>query len=102
MHSLTIVLEPLAGHEDELVEACLETVAPSRAEPGCLFFDVLVGTAASGRTEVVFYEAYIDEAAFAEHLRAPHVRAWQARALPLLDRNTLRLPAHLGACSRRV
>jgi quinol monooxygenase YgiN len=96
MHSLTIVLEPLGGREEEVVAACLETVAPSRAEPGCLFFDVLVGTAPSGRTEIVFYEAYTDEAAFAEHLRTPHVRAWQERALPLLDRATVRLPAHRG------
>ncbi len=99
MYSLTIVLEPLAGREAELVDACLATVDPSRAEPGCLFFDVLVGVSADGRTEVVFYEAYVDEAAFREHLETPHARAWQERALPSIERSTIRLPAHLGRTS---
>lgn len=96
MHSMTIVLQPLDGRETEVIEACLASVGPSRAEPGCLFFDVLVGTSADGRTEVVFYEAYVDEAAFREHTAAPHVQAWQERTLPLLDRSTIRFPAHRG------
>lgn len=96
MYSLTIVIEPLAGHEDEVLEASLATVEPSRAEPGCLFFDVLVGTAADGRTELVFYEAYVNEEAFSAHLTAPHVLAWQGRALPLIDRSRVRMPAHRG------
>lgn len=96
MYSLTIVLEPLAGREADAVETCLETVEPSRAEPGCLFFDVLVGRSSEGRTEVVFYEAYVDEAAFHAHLDTPHVRRWQERALPMLDRAAIRMPAHRG------
>jgi quinol monooxygenase YgiN len=96
MYSLTIVLEPVAGREAEVLEACLATVEPSRAEPGCLFFDVLVGVSSQGRTELVFYEAYVDEGAFQAHLEAPHVRAWQERALPNIERSTIRLPAHRG------
>jgi autoinducer 2-degrading protein len=96
MHSLTIVFEPIEGREAELVEACLAAVEASRAEPGCLFFDVLVGTSPAGRTEVVFYEAYVDEASFRAHLELPHVRAWQSRALPCIERSTIRMPAHRG------
>lgn len=97
MYSLTIVLEPLAGKRDELVAACLATVEPTRAEPGCLFFDVLVGEGTS--TEVVFYEAYRDDAAFQAHMAAPHTKQWQAVALPMIERSRIRFPAHRGIAS---
>jgi quinol monooxygenase YgiN len=96
MHSLTIVFEPLPGCEEALLAVCLEAAAPSRAEPGCLFFDVLVGTSPSGKREIVFYEAYIDRAAFDEHMRSPHTARWQAQALPLIERSSIRFPAHEG------
>ncbi len=91
MYAITIVLEPKPAQAQALVEACLAAVSPSRAEPGNLFFDVLVNDA---RSEVVFYEAYVDEAAFQAHMAAPHTRAWQEVALPLIERSTLRFPAH--------
>jgi len=91
MYAITIIIQPRPGHEQTLVEACLATVAPSRAEPGVLFFDVLVSDAPR---EVVFYEAYVDEAAFHAHMAAAHTKAWQEVALPLIERSTLRFPAH--------
>ena len=91
MYALTIVLEPKPGHEQTLLDACLASVAPSRAEPGNLFFDVLVS---ADRREVVFYEAYVDEDAFRAHMASDHTKAWQASALPLVERSTLRFPAH--------
>lgn len=91
MYALTIVLQPKPGQEQVLLDACLAAVAPSRAEPGNLFFDVLVDDA---RREVVFYEAYVDEAAFQAHMAAPHTKAWQEAALPSIERSTLRFPAH--------
>jgi quinol monooxygenase YgiN len=91
MYALTIVLQPRPGHEQTLLEACLDAVAPSRAEPGNLFFDVLVS---ADRREVVFYEAYVDEAAFQAHMAAAHTRVWQEAALPFVERSTLRFPAH--------
>lgn len=91
MYAITIVFEPKPGHAQALTDACLAAVAPSRAEPGNLFFDVLVSDSPS---EVVFYEAYVDEAAFQAHMAAPHTKAWQEAALPLLERSTLRFPAH--------
>lgn len=94
MYSLTIILEPLSGKRDELVAACLAVIDASRAEPGCLFFDVLVGEGALD--EVVFYEAYRNEAAFQAHMASPHTKEWQARALPLVERSRIRFPAHRG------
>ena len=97
MYSLTIVLEPLPGKRDELVAACLATIEPTRAEPGCLFFDLLVGEKES--TEVVFYEAYRDEAGFQAHMAAAHTKQWQVVALPLVERSKIRFPAHRGIAS---
>lgn len=94
MRSLTIVLRALPEHRAAFVDACLAVVAPSRAEPGCLFFDLLVSE--KDADEVVFYEAYVDEAAFQAHMAAPHTREWQAKALPLVDRPSIRFPAHRG------
>ncbi len=91
MYAITIVLEPKPGHEASLLNACLATVEASRAEPGNLFFDVLVS---ESPREVVFYEAYVDEAAFQAHMAAPHTKAWQEAALPSIERSTLRFPAH--------
>jgi quinol monooxygenase YgiN len=91
MYAITIILQPRPGQERALIDACLAVVTASRAEPGNLFFDVLVSEAP---TEVVFYEAYVDEAAFQAHMAAPHTRSWQQTALPLLERSTLRFPAH--------
>jgi quinol monooxygenase YgiN len=91
MYALTIILEARPGDEQPLLDACLAAVAPSRSEPGNLFFDVLVS---ADRREVVFYEAYVDEAAFQAHMAAEHTRVWQETALPFVERSTLRFPAH--------
>lgn len=91
MYAITIVLAPKPGQEKALLDACLAVVAASRAEPGNLFFDVLVS---DSPREVVFYEAYVDEAAFRAHMEAPHTKAWQEAALPTIERSTLRFPAH--------
>ena len=65
-------------------------MSASGAERGNLFFDVLVS---DSRREVVIYEAYADEAAFQAHMAAPHTKAWQEVALPLVERSTVRFPA---------
>jgi len=94
MCSISILFRPLPGQTERLIDACLAAVEPSRREPGCLFFDLLVG---DGDTpEILFYEAYRDQEAFNAHMEAPHTKAWQAAALPLIDRGTIRFPAHRG------
>ena len=44
-------------------------------EPGCLRFDVIQDEADPNR--IYFYEVYKDEAAFQEHLKAPHYLKWR-------------------------
>ena len=97
MYAITITIRALPGRGDELVRLSLLTVAPSRAEPGCLHFDLLRST--SCPEEIVFYEAYRTKADFDAHVATAHVRAWQAAALPIIDRDTIRMPSHVGLTS---
>jgi quinol monooxygenase YgiN len=94
MYAITITMRALPGQGDELVRASLLTVAPSRAEPGCLHFDLLRST--SCPEEIVFYEAYRTKDDFDAHLVTPHVTQWQAVALPLIDRASIELPSHVS------
>jgi len=47
----------------------------TRDEPGCLRFDVIQDEADPNR--IYLYEVYRDEAAFEEHLKAPHFVKWR-------------------------
>ena len=94
MYALTITLRALPGRGDDFVRLSAATVAPSRAEPGCVHFDLLRSTTCP--EEIVFYEAYRTRADFDAHLTTAHVRTWQAEALPLIDRSSIRMPSHVG------
>lgn len=96
MYAITIMIQPKPGRAQELIDHCLAIVAPSRAEPDNLFFDVLVR---EDRDEIVFYEAYADEAGFQRHMAAPHTKAWQDQALPLVEESSIRFPAHRSVTS---
>ncbi|PRP90023.1 Antibiotic biosynthesis monooxygenase [Enhygromyxa salina] len=91
MYAITIVFQPLPGRTQELIDLSLAIVGPSRAEPDNLFFDVLIS---EDRNELVFYEAYADEAGFARHMDAAHTKAWQVQALPMILESSIRFPAH--------
>ena len=94
MHAICITLRALAGREEELFAVSRAVVAPSRAEPGCLFFDVLRST--SDPAELVFYEAYRAREDLDAHLAAEHTKAWQAAAMPMIDRASVRFPSHVS------
>jgi quinol monooxygenase YgiN len=98
MFAVTISLRALDEAGAVIVRAeSLDTVAPSLAEEGCLFFDVLFDEA--DPLLVRFYEAYRDRAAFEAHLAARHTRLWQERCLPLIDRSSIRMPESVSARS---
>ena len=77
---LTVVARVRAaeGKSDALAALLVEQAAAVRAaEPGCLAYRVHRATGDPGL--FVFYEQYVDEAAFAAHRDAPHVAAFRAR-----------------------
>ena len=57
-------------------------VTPTRAEPGCLHYELLIHE--DNPTEFVFVQEYVDEAAFEAHLASPHITAMLDVVLPLL------------------
>ncbi|MEL6235779.1 MAG: putative quinol monooxygenase [Pseudomonadota bacterium] len=76
--SLTILAQITAipGKED-LVRAELEKLVPiTRAEQGCLQYDLHVDTEAAGF--FVFYETWESRALWQAHMNAPHLAAYMA------------------------
>jgi quinol monooxygenase YgiN len=72
-----------AGEEDTVEEALREMVAPTRAEPGNLDYQVFRDPADPAL--FVLVERYADAAAFEEHKASAHFATWLAgRVLPSL------------------
>lgn len=74
--------EPVRGSEREFREELLRTVAPSRAEPGCLAMHVFE----SIREPLTFaiHSEWVDEAAFEAHAQLPHTLRFLRAAEQLL------------------
>ena len=62
-------------HIDDFISATSENHLGSIREPGNLRFDVL--QSAEDPTTFVLYEAFVDEAAAAEHKKTPHYLKWR-------------------------
>lgn len=87
--------EPLPGKEAAFRDELLRVNGPSRAEPGCLSFEVFE----SLRDPSVFavYSEWIDDASFDLHASLPHTVRFLAAAETLLTHSVqgLRL-RHIG------
>ena len=59
---------------DEFLKVAEADAVGSRAEPGCLRFEVLRST--DSDTRFYFYEVYASAAAVAEHKAQPHFQLW--------------------------
>ena len=84
MSLLTVVavLKAKPGKEEELRQALLDLVGPSRAEGGCIQYDLHVSTEKPG--EFVFFEKWMDRAALEAHRHRPHLQAFGSRKEELL------------------
>lgn len=78
---LSVEFRAAPGRADDLREALLALVAPTRAEDGCELYDLHDDPADPDR--YVFYEIWSAPAAHAAHDRTEHVRGIVA-ALPQL------------------
>ena len=91
MYAVTIQLQCVDDSHIEVVrQASRKVVAPSLAEPGCLFFDVLFDE--SNPRLIRFYEAYRNREAFDAHLAAAHTKAWAETCMPHVERSSVRMP----------
>jgi len=62
------------GTEQGFLDRFAAIVAQTRAEPGCINYDF--HRSATTPHCFVFYENYVDQAAFDRHLTQPYIVAW--------------------------
>lgn len=70
------------GKEQQVRQELTKLLAPTRAEPGCLNYDLHV--ALDNEAEFLFHENWSSRDAFDKHLETPHVKALLSRADELL------------------
>ncbi len=72
------------GEEDKVRAAIERIVGPSRAEPGCLYYQPNVDP--ENPRVFFFYEHYVDEAAYKAHGESEHFQRYGlGEAIPLLE-----------------
>jgi quinol monooxygenase YgiN len=82
--TLTVVAEMRAkpGREQDLRNALLSLIEPTRKEQGCVQYDLHVHTDDPAR--FVFYENWASRERLTIHLDSPHLRAFVAASADLL------------------
>ena len=76
MYVIVAPIQIKPGYKDRFVEEMISDARGSvNDEPGCLRFDVIQD--ANDPNRIWLYEVYKDEAAFQEHLNAPHFIKWR-------------------------
>ena len=77
---LTVVarIKAKAGREDEVKQALLANVAPTRAERGCIGYDL--HQSHEDPALFLFYENWESPEHLDVHSRSPHIQALRARA----------------------
>lgn len=71
-----------AGEEDRVQVLLEKLIEPTRAEPGCLKYELFVNKEKPG--DFVFIEEYANDNAFQAHMDSKHVNAAIAEVVPLL------------------
>src|SRR3970040_1937481 len=74
--TLTVVarIKAKPGQEARVRQELTKLLAPTRAEQGCLNFDMHVSTENPG--EFLFYENWTTEELWRAHINAPHIQSW--------------------------
>ena len=79
MYVVIVPIQIEQGHRDEFLEALMgDAKGANEDEPGCLRFDAVQD--ADDDHRIWLYEVYKDEAAFNDHLAAPHFQVFKAAA----------------------
>lgn len=82
--ALTAKWTAKAGEEEAVLAAIRSLIEPSRAEPGCRFYQA--NRDAEDPCVFLFYEIYDDEAAYVAHGASDHFRQFgHGVAIPLLE-----------------
>jgi quinol monooxygenase YgiN len=76
--TVAAIIKAKAGCEEKLKRALLELVDPTRAEFGCLQYDLHQGQ--DDRGLFIFYENWTDRQALEAHFESTHLKAMQEKA----------------------
>jgi quinol monooxygenase YgiN len=66
------------GLEEQLKQAIIKCVAPTRAEAGCINYDL--HNLADNKGDLILYENWVSKKALDEHLETPYLRELKAKA----------------------
>jgi quinol monooxygenase YgiN len=81
---LNVHLEAVPGHEEELAEHLLGLVGRTRAEPGCLVYNLHRDP--ENPAKFMFYEEFTSKEAHEAHDATAHIQQWRAyRAAAKVD-----------------
>jgi len=70
------------GEVQRVEEELLKLLAPTRAENGCINFDMHQG--AADHAQFLFHENWTSETALKAHFETPHIKNWLRQAEGLL------------------
>jgi quinol monooxygenase YgiN len=78
MAPLTIIakLKAKPGSEEQLYEACRKLIAPTRAEEGCINYDMHRSIEDPGT--IMFYENWETKPLWETHMESPHLNEFSA------------------------
>lgn len=85
MHQVTnlAIVRAKSGRSDELGELLMTLVEPSRAEAGCLAYDV--HRANDDDDMWMLYETWESAAHVTRHFQSPHIRSFALALAPLIE-----------------
>jgi len=85
-YTITVHFTAKSGQEDALAAELMALVAPTRAEPGCLLYTL--HRSSDNPAEFLFYEAWVDKAAYEAHRQTPHMQQWRKQRDKLVKTTT--------------
>lgn len=71
---LNVVIEAAAGREEKLAAMLSKLIGPTRAEAGCLGYELNTSLEKPGT--FLFYEKFAGQAALDEHINSPHFQGF--------------------------
>ena len=85
MSQLTVIAKVKAkkGAEEKLHEECRKLIEPTRAEEGCLNYDMHRSVEDSGT--FMFYENWASRPLWERHMESPHLTAFSANSEGLTE-----------------
>jgi quinol monooxygenase YgiN len=76
--TITAVIKAKAGMEEKAKQELMSIVGPTRAEKGCIDFDLHQAT--DSKCLFMFYEKWTSKEALDAHMQAPHIKAFGRKA----------------------